>query len=64
MFPFYQGLVDEDKNVFDSKLYHSDKSIEDLLDMATELRQGDLKHDDKVIAEWIKVLVCIAQLQF
>jgi len=52
-----EGLVDEDKNVFDSKLYHSDKSIEDLLDMATELRQGDLKHDDKVIAEWIKFTI-------
>ena len=29
--------------------------MEDLQDMATELRQGDLKHDDKVIVEWIKV---------
>jgi len=48
---------EEEKNVFESKLYFSDKSMEDLLDMATELRQGDLKHDDKVIAEWIKFTI-------
>ena len=41
--------------MFESKLYSSDKTMEDLQDMATELRQGDLKHDDKVIVEWIKV---------
>jgi len=48
---------DEEKNVFESKLYSSDKTMEDLQDMATELRQGDLKHDDKVIVEWIKFTI-------
>merc|ERR1719348_2219136 len=48
---------DEEQNVFESKVYATDKTMEDLLDMATEIRQGDLKHDDKVIAEWIKLIV-------
>jgi len=48
---------DEEQNVFESKVYTTDKTMEDLLDMATEIRQGDLKHDDKVIAEWIKLIV-------
>lgn len=45
----------EEKQTFDSKMYMTDKTHEDLLNMVNDLRMGDLKHDDVVIAEWIKV---------
>ena len=41
-------------------MYTTDKTYEDLLNMVNDLRRGNLKHDDIVIAEWIKVCVmCI-----
>jgi len=47
----------DEKPSFEGKLYTTDKTYDDLLNMVTDLRQGDLKHDDKVIAEWIKVVM-------
>ena len=38
-------------------MYTTDKTYEDLLNMVNDLRRGNLKHDDIVIAEWIKVCV-------
>ena len=29
--------------------------MKDLLDMVHDIQRGDLKHDDLVISEWIKV---------
>lgn len=47
----------EEKNSFESKLYSTDKTYEDLLDMVHDIQRGDLKHDDLVISEWIKVIM-------
>ncbi|XP_023327655.1 pre-mRNA-splicing factor 18-like isoform X2 [Eurytemora carolleeae] len=47
----------EEKQTFESKMYTTDKTYEDLLNMVNDLRRGNLKHDDIVIAEWIKVVM-------
>jgi hypothetical protein len=39
----------------ESKLYTTEKTYEELLDLANDLRTGSPKHDDHVIAVWIKV---------
>ena len=44
----------EEKNK-ESKLYTTEKTYEELLDLANDLRTGSPKHDDYVIAVWIKV---------
>jgi hypothetical protein len=49
-------LVQEgEEKSHESKLYTTEKTYEELLDLANDLRTGSPKHDDHVIAVWIKV---------
>jgi len=44
------------KHRLELKVYSTNLSYQDLLNMANDLRKGNHKHDENVIAEWIKVL--------
>jgi hypothetical protein len=50
----YLAQEGEEKS-HESKLYTTEKTYEELLDLANDLRTGSPKHDDHVIAVWIKV---------
>jgi len=54
-----EGEEGEEKNSFEDKVYATEKTHEDLLNMVLDLKQGDLKFDDLVIAEWIKVVMTL-----
>ena len=49
-----EGGVDR-KHRLELKVYSTNLSYTDLLNMANDLRRGDHKHDENVIAEWIEV---------
>jgi len=54
-----EGEEGEEKNSFEDKVYTTEKTHEDLLNMVLDLKRGDLKFDDSVIAEWIKVVMTL-----
>ena len=39
------------------KLYNTNRTWSELLELANDLRRGDHKHDEMVISEWIKVIM-------
>ena len=45
----------EDRNKMELKLYSTNRTWSELLELANDLRRGDHKHDVMVISEWIKV---------
>ena len=44
-----------DKQKLELKLYTTNRTWSELLELANDLRRGDHKHDEMVISEWIKV---------
>ena len=55
-----QGIKDElgkGKSKLDVNFYESQCTYEELLGMAHDLRKGDMEHDDKVVQEFILVLM-------
>eukprot|EP00092_Neocalanus_flemingeri_P038381 GFUD01041784.1.p1 GENE.GFUD01041784.1~~GFUD01041784.1.p1 ORF type:complete len:383 (-),score=141.26 GFUD01041784.1:124-1272(-) len=46
-----------DKQKLELKLYTTNKTWSELLELAHGLRRGDHKHDEMVISEWIKVIM-------
>jgi len=54
-----EGDDGEEKNIFEDKVYMTDKTHEDLLSMMLALKPGDLKQSDIVILEWIKVVMTL-----
>jgi len=46
-----------DKQKLELKLYTTNRTWSELLEMANDLRRGDHKHDENVISEWIKVIM-------
>ena len=48
---------DKDKNKLELKLYSTNRTWSELLELADDLRRGDHKHDEMVISEWIKVIM-------
>jgi len=50
---------DKGKEKLELKLYHTNISYPDLQTLAMDIRRGNHKHDEMVIAEWIKVVMTI-----
>jgi len=48
---------DNDKNKLEVKLYETTKTYDDLLEMMNDLHKGNIKHDELVIWEFIKVVM-------
>jgi len=51
------GKTAEDRNRMELKLYNTNRTWSELLELANDLRRGDHKHDVMVISEWIKVIM-------
>ena len=47
----------EDRNKTELKLYNTNRTWSELLELANDLRRGDHKHDVMVISEWMKVIM-------
>ena len=47
----------DDKNKMELKLYNTNRTWSELLELATDLRRGDHKHDEMVVSEWMKVIM-------
>ena len=45
----------DDRNKMELKIYTTNRTWSELLELANDLRRGDHKHDEMVISEWIKV---------
>ena len=52
-----EGKTAEDRNRMELKLYNTNRTWSELLELANDLRRGDHKHDVMVISEWIKVIM-------
>jgi len=48
-----------DKQKLELKLYTTNRTWSELLELANDLRRGDHKHDEMVISEWIKVIMTL-----
>jgi len=47
----------DDKNKMELKLYNTNRTWSELLELSTDLRRGDHKHDEMVVSEWMKVIM-------
>ena len=47
----------DDKNKMELKLYNTNRTWSELLELANDLRRGDHKHDEMVVSEWMKVIM-------
>jgi len=47
----------DDRNKMELKIYTTNRTWSELLELANDLRRGDHKHDEMVISEWIKVIM-------
>ena len=47
----------EDRSKMELKLYNTNRTWSEILELANDLRRGDHKHDVMVISEWIKVIM-------
>merc|ERR1712059_2818 len=45
------------KHKLELKVYSTNLTYQNLLELANDLRRGDAKHDEMVISEWIKVMM-------
>ena len=52
-----EGKTAEERNKMELKLYNTNRTWSELLELANDLRRGDHKHDVMVISEWIKVIM-------
>jgi len=50
-------LTTDDRNKMELKLYNTNRTWSELLELANDLRRGDHKHDEMVISEWVKVIM-------
>ena len=50
-------MTTDDRNKLELKLYNTNRTWSELLELANDLRRGDHKHDEMVISEWIKVIM-------
>jgi len=50
-------LTTDDRNKMELKIYSTNRTWSELLELANDLRRGDQKHDEMVISEWIKVIM-------
>ena len=48
---------EERKEKMELKLYNTNRTWSELLELANDLRRGDHKHDEMVISEWMKVIM-------
>jgi len=47
----------DEKNKMELKLYNTNRTWSELLELSTDLRRGDHKHDEMVVSEWMKVIM-------